>query len=210
MRKILYALIAVVAVTSFVACNDDETYADKLKRERRAIGQYIADSSINVISESQFYAQDSTTNVENNEYVLFSSSGVYMQIVRKGTGEKLRQGETATLLCRYTEWNLLTDSIQSTNDYAQGYRPDAFTVTNTSGTFQNASFLYGQMYSLYSSAAVPTGWLVPLTYIRIGRQTTEEGEIAKVKLIVPASAGQSNASSNTYPCAYTITYQRGR
>ena len=30
--------------------------------------------------------QDSTTNLANNEYVLFKDSGVYMQVVERGTG----------------------------------------------------------------------------------------------------------------------------
>ena len=39
---------------------------------------------------------------------------------------------------------------------------------------------------------------------------TEDGEIAKVRLIVPHGEGQSSASSNVYPCFYTITYERGK
>ena len=66
------------------------------------------------------------------------------------------------------------------------------------------------MSSVYGSTAVPSGWLVPFTYINVGRQTSENDEIAKVKLIVPHSQGQSNASSNVYPCFYVITYERGR
>ena len=34
--------------------------------------------------------------------------------------------------------------------------------------------------------------------------------LAHVRLIVPGSQGQANASANVYPCFYDITYQRGR
>lgn len=67
-----------------------------------------------------------------------------MQIVRNGCGEKIKDGETATVLCRFTEKNILTDSIQLSNDILQ-YNSivDKMTVTNTSGTF-TASFIYGE------------------------------------------------------------------
>ena len=66
------------------------------------------------------------------------------------------------------------------------------------------------MYNTYSSAAVPSGWLVPMAYINLGRPASEDDEIAKVKLIVPHTQGQSNASQNVYPCMYELTYERGR
>ena len=92
MKKTLFALLALVGIMIFVSCNNSETYADKKKKERSAINQFIADSAVNVISEATFFAQDSTTNVSRNEYVLFNSSGVYMQIVRKGTDSKWESG----------------------------------------------------------------------------------------------------------------------
>ena len=73
---------------------------------------------IKVISEEQFEKQGNTTDVSKNQYVLFASSGVYMQIIDKGTGEPLKKGETATVLCRFTENNLITDTLQLTNFYS--------------------------------------------------------------------------------------------
>ena len=54
MRKILYALFAVVVVMSFSSCDDYETYGEKKEIERDAIKAFIRDSSIMVISQSQF------------------------------------------------------------------------------------------------------------------------------------------------------------
>ena len=53
MKKLTYLLLALFAMTAFVACNDDESYADQKKAERSAINKYIADSAVNVISETQ-------------------------------------------------------------------------------------------------------------------------------------------------------------
>lgn len=213
MKKLHFLLLAVVAMSVLTACSDSETYADQKKKERSAINSYIANKNIKVISEDQFYAQDSTTNVATNEFVLFENTGVYMQIVNKGSGEKLKQGETATVLCRFDEYNLIDDpdTLQMTNNYGTyASIPEKMTVTNSYGTF-TATFLtgYSIMYYLYSSTSVPSGWLTPLSYINLSR-LTEPNSIAKVNLIVPHSQGHSGASSSVYPCYYEITYQRGR
>ena len=202
---------------------------DAASKERKTINSFIkkgtlimaADAAdtlvyvppIKVISEKQFEEQDSTTDVSKNEYVYFPQTGIYMQIVREGVGEKLKSGENATILCRYTEVNVRGDSIQTSNQniYYTAV-PDKMTVSNTLGTF-TGSFVSGVMYSTYGSASttvsVPSGWLFPLTYIRIGRQDSEDGRIARVRLILPDAQGQQDASKNVYACFYDITYQRG-
>lgn len=226
MLRFLPLLLALMGMF-LQSCDDDETYADKRKRENKQIqafltsgaevkesdtGEYLlyVPGNIKVISEEQFYANDSTTNVDENEYVYFDRTGVYMQILDKGTGSKLADGETAQVIMRYTEYNISTDSIQSTNKtITYETIPDIMTCSNNSGTF-SASFTQGVMYKVYNSAAVPAGWLIPLTYINLGRLDSPTASLAHVRLIVPASQGQANASSNVYPCFYEITYQRGR
>lgn len=211
MGKIKFILFAFAAIFTLMSCDDTESYADQKKKERAAINSYITNNKIKVISENEFFAQDTTTDVSKNEYVLFDNTGVYMQIIREGCGEKLKDGETATVLCRFSEWNLLTDSLQLTNDIlGLAAQVDKMSVKNTSGTFK-ASFIEGSsvMYSVYGTASVPSGWLVPLTYIKLGRPSNPDEEIAKVKLIVPHTQGQQYATSGVYPCLYEITYQRG-
>ena len=77
---------------------------------------------------------------------------------------------------------------------------------------KNNEFLeYAGVYGKsYGTTAVPNGWLVPLTYINIGRPSEPGDQIAKVNLIVPHTQGQYYASANVYPCLYNITYERGR
>ncbi len=198
--------LALLAATLFAACDDYETYGDKKEKERNAISTFINDSSITVISEAQFHNQGDSTSVEKNEYVYLDNSGVYMQIVRRGCGSPLEENKAVNILCRYLEYNILDKVIQSRNDEsARNY--DKMTVTRQGSTY-TGTFASGVMYSTYSSTSVPTGWLVPFTYINLGRQTDSDNEIAKVKLIVPHSQGQVYASSSVYPCFYIITYQR--
>ncbi len=212
MKKTIYKTIVGLLLLVFVAsCSNSETYADKKKKEDAAINAYIADNNVKVISEDTFAAQDYTTNLDNNEFVLFDSNGIYLQIVRQGCGEKLHSGETATILCRFSEYNLLGDSLQLSNDnlYYSSI-PEVFSVVNTSGTFTGSFDTdYSLMYLAYSSASVPSGWLYPLTYVNIGRPVYDDDEIAKINVIVPSSQGQYYASVNVYPCLYVLTYERG-
>ena len=208
MKKNVFVLLLLGVAVMFASCHDKETYADQKKRERTAIAKFLTDSTIKVITESEFEVNGRTTDVTKNEYVLFPSSGVYMQIIRKGCGEFIKDGETTTVLCRFKETNILTDSVQlSNNYYYYAMIPDKMSVKNSSGSY-TASFINGLMFTTYG-ASVPAGWLVPMPYVRIGRATSADEEIAKVKLIVPHTQGHTYAASGVYPCLYEITYERG-
>ncbi len=209
MKRILFILIAAAAV--FASCNDYETYGDKKEKERNAIAKFISDSSIVVISEDQFNRQGQTTDLTRNEYVKFDKNGVYMQIVRQGCGTKLQDGEKTRLICRFSEYNLLEDTITLCNNNNELYyvvaMPDIMQISRTGSSF-TASFLSGIMYSAYESAAVPSGWLVPLSYVNVGRPQSADEEYSMVRLIVPHSQGHAKASGNVIPYFYEITFQR--
>ena len=209
MKKILLFMIAAIVVLA--SCNDYETYGDQKEKERNAINKFIADSSITVISEDVFNQNGYKTDLTRNEFVRLDKSGVYMQIVRQGCGTKLQDGETANLICRCREYNIMKDTlaVETTAFYAAAC-PDIMRVSCTSGTF-TASFTKSisyNMYYCYGSAAVPAGWLVPLTYVNVGVPQSDDDEIAKVRLIVPHSQGHSVATQNVTPYYYELTLQR--
>ena len=211
-------MLLAMVVSLFADCNDYETYSDLKKKERQAISKFLVDSAINVISEKQFEEQGQTTDLKKNQYVLLDKSGVYMQIIRKGCGQQVESGKTVNVLCRFSETNILTDSMLIRNDivgtiYMNGQYIDVsqyvdkMTVQRNGSTFQ-ASFVSGMMQLYHGTSSVPSGWLVPLLYINVGRPLQEGDEIAKVKLIVPHSQGTQTASQSVYPAFYVITYQR--
>ena len=90
MRKIVYILFALLGVGGGLqSCDNGETYAEQREKERDAISAFlnrdvvirlsdgeelIHVGKINTISEGEFYAQDSTTNLERNEYVVFENA----------------------------------------------------------------------------------------------------------------------------------------
>ncbi len=236
-----FPLLLCAFACALASCNDEETYADKLKRERKQIeafmqsGATVKDGDANgyvlnvpggmkTISESEFEQKGCTTDVSANEYVLFSNTGLYMQIVDKGGSQKakdaqkngqtlderLASGESNNVIVRYTEYSLATATVLTCNRYTEyEMKPDVMHVTNTSGTL-SASFLEGLMYTTYSTAAVPTGWLTPLKYVNLARLDGDDATLAHVRLIVPSGQGQKDAAGNIYACFYDITYQKGR
>ena len=220
MKKLFFPLMAICCALLLAGCDNYETYADMKAKERSAINNFLEKEGIQVINEATFNAQGQTTDTASNQYVLLTRTGVYMQIVRKGCGTKLEENKSVTILCRFLERNILTDSLLVCNDHtfylynnntgetidASQYL-DKMSVKRT-GTTITASYIEGMMYNYHGSTSVPAGWLVPLNYINVGRPENLDDETAYVRLIVPHSQGTSDASSSVYPCYYEITYER--
>ena len=221
MKKLLYLVLAVCTVSTsiFVAsCKDGETYAERKKKEENSINHFLQDNDfvgkINPISEEQFYAQDSMTDVSKNEFVRFNKDGIYMQIIRKGEGPtmvelaKERKDSTVTrpILCKFLEYDIQGGDTTNTNltiykDMTSKIDKMMCTYDHYSRSY-TASFTEGEMKTAYGSV-VPAGWLKPLDFIRL---TKTDGGEAKVRLIVPHSSGTSNASGHVQPFYYEISY----
>lgn len=195
---------------AFQSCNNSKTYAELKDEEREAIKRYIELNEIKVIDEDQFEAQDSITNVAANEYVLFDKTGVYMQVLERGNGEPLEDGRHE-ILVRYIEEKIYKDGSTDTlslNTVANMYaHPDEFMLTKQENSLSATFTTNGAMTQAHSSAYVPSGWLLPLSYLKVGREI--QGR-SKIKLILPHSQGTATASGQVFPCVYEITYQMSR
>lgn len=201
MKKYIHIALMTACTVALFACDDTVTYAEMKEKEKAHIIDFISEQGITVIDYETFIANDSTTNVDANEFVLFKDKGIYMQIVRKGEGRMMEDGERLTFMTRYMEYNIESGDTLSGNLYAS--LPDYFTCTRTGSTFTNAEFTQGYMLSLYNSSAVPEGWLLPLSYITPGRPNDKA---AKVRLILPHSVSTTLAAQQIYPTYYEITY----
>lgn len=148
---ILFASVFLLGLV-FQSCNNGKTYAEMKEEEREAIKRFIEREDINVISFEQFQEQDSTTNVDENQFVLFSETGVYMQIVEEGNGERLKDGRYE-ILVRYVEEQITSDGIDSLSwntDYgnSQMVYPDAMMLTKKWKIFFSYIHLRYNVYSL--------------------------------------------------------------
>lgn len=200
MKKLVLLFLSLLAFSfAFQACDDSKTYAEMLEEEDDAIAAFIRDNDIQVISQTEFFNNDSTTDVSKNEYVQLSS-GVYMQIVKKGIededGNLLNPNDTVKnndlILVRFMEYSIL-DKDTSLSNLNAVETVDEFKYTVTSSSIAGI-FTQGYMYSYYGTS-VPAGWLVPLPYVR---------DMAHVKLIVPSKMGHSTAMQYVYPYFYDI------
>ena len=201
-KFVKFTLFLVLALL-FASCDDTVTYSEMKEKERDAVNAYIKEKKINIISFEQFVANDSTTDVSNNEYVLVDD--VYVQIVNNPkkkdlTAYAINHGDNVDLLIRYYEYNIQEGDTITANLYAAD--ADEMRVTNTSGSY-TATFTSGYMKSFYGST-VPTGWLVPLRFLTF---TRKQSNLAKVNIIVPHTKGTSNAATYVYPCHYQISFQ---
>lgn len=217
-KKLFYLMLTALSVSiSLIAtgCNDDETYADLKEKEKKAINRFLEDNpfvgKINVISETQFYAQDSITDTAKNEFVRFNEDGIYMQIVRKGEGTSMVEMAkkmadstvTRPLLCKFLEYDIESADTTCSNIYTPSIFDKMICTYSAYGRSYTASFTEGIMYKTYTSS-VPKGWLKPLNFINL---TKVRGHEAKVRIIVPHASGTQNASGYVLPYYYEITYQ---
>jgi len=207
MKKILNIAFAILASTvAFTSCDDEETYADQKEREARQIRKWISDNDIDVISLSDFLKDTITNNPETgpdftrNEYVLFEDNGVYMQIIRRGTGKIMQSGDRWNMNARYVERYVSNGDTISMNKFES--EPDIMFVERTGDNY-SARFMVGSMmYNIYSSPAVPSSWIMVMPYIKPKLLNGESS--AKVRLIVPHNQGTQTASANVYPTFYEI------
>lgn len=201
-NNFVYVLLLFVFTCLFQACDESVTYSEMQEKERKAVKEFIKEKGINIISYEDFIANDSVTDVTKNEFV--EIDGVYMQIVNNPKGNvdarRIADGETRNILVRYYEYNIQDGDTISGNIFAG--EADEMLVTNTSGTY-SATFTSGVMVGVYGNA-VPTGWLIPFTYLYFTRY---QSQLAKVNLIVPHKHGTVTATTYVYPCLYQITFQ---
>ena len=158
MKKIIIAfLVSIVALGILSSCNKNRTYAQRLGDERKSIERFIDKNNLKVLNE---YPQDSI--FKSNEFYFDSSTGVYYNVIEKGSARRIKNGE---------EFYIRFKGLR----YISG--EDTTTYSNIT-SLQPEVLVYGNS-STYASAA----WVVPLKNL---------GDRAKVKMIVPFTMGLSS------------------
>lgn len=224
-----YFLLSFILPLFIQSCNKGITYAEQKENEKDDIQSWILKHDYKIISEEQFYKQDSLTN--ENEFVLLKESGAYMNIIQRGKGKRILDDGRYTIISRYIEIALsgvenffVTGDTLSGNMKLKNYpvfgpekwglpqymaQPDDYILTIDKNTYK-ASFKENSMMAyVYKTASVPSGWLIPLRFLKPANSipALPSEDIARVKLIVPHSQGSAQAMQYVYPCLYEITYQ---
>lgn len=213
MKRLFPYLLTVVMLIGVFSCDkksiegeskenseqQDSIMTDEKQKQNEAtqIKKWISDHNIIVTGPSSLL-EDSTSNVENNEYALFADLGIYMQIVRCGDGSPIEDGETRYYNARYVEVNIGTGDTLTTNMYQQ--EPDAFYLRCTGDNYTGA-YTGGLMSKTYGTT-MPNAWMLPFLYIKPG--TMSGSSAAKIRLIVPHIHGTQKAAAEVYPTYYEI------
>lgn len=183
MRQLCLLLATFTILSFFTACDSSETYADKLKKERKAINRFIDEHNIKVVTtypENGVFAE--------NEYFLEPVTGTYIHVVDSGNGRRVSITDRTDVLVRYSGALRLASSdttVYENTSAAQIHDYISFTYGKTA-TYTETSTNNG--YSNYNFKSL--GMVVPLEYV---------GDSAIVKLIVPFNSGSGMQSSYYEP-----------
>ena len=179
-----WVLGLVVVVLATTSCSSSETYADKLKEERKQIDRFLSAQGFEVLSS---YPADSV--FKENQFFRDPDTGVYINVIDSGNGKRASATDLADVYFRFYDTATLpvdNSTIDKTNGDAGGSQPVSFIYGNSNSyTSTNTSSYYNYIY-------LSPGVTVPLKYV---------GEGAVVRLIVPFAQG-SYYQSLSYQAIY--------
>lgn len=184
MKKLIGCIFAICSlVIIFSSCDDTESYADKLKKEKRNIRDFIAQNDIEVIDT---YPENN--KFEDNQFFYDNTEGIYIQVVDTGNGLRAKNtGALSKVSVRFSGARFLPDTTEYTNMGNAG----AYSLV----------FLYGQPNTYMGSTSssldeyrfLSPALVAPLKYV---------GEEGVVRLIIPFSAGSYLQQYTSYEPVY--------
>lgn len=222
-------IISCLIIVFCQSCNKGITYAEQKEKEKDAIQSWITRHDYRIITEEQFFKQDTVTN--ENEFVFLKKSGVYMNIIQRGKGKETLSDGRYTVVSRYIEIALsdLKDTFAAGDTlsgnmnlknfpqfgnpewelYQYMQYPDNYILTKDDEIYKATFKDVSMMGYVYQNSSVPASWLVPFDYIKPTKSfpARPAKDFSRVRLIVPHEQGSALAAKHVYPCLYEITYQ---
>ena len=185
-RKI-YVLVVLAMTMGFVmtSCDDTESYAELLEKERKACNAFLAGHRV----ENSIPADGNFEVGEDAPYYRLEEEGnIYMQVLDKGDMEDMAQYDDL-IYFRYMrmsliDWYLYNSEIWSGNADNMASAPTYFRYDN---------------YSLSATSQYGTGIQWPLKYLGMG---------CRVNLIVKSQYGLTDEIAYVTPFIYNIRYFR--
>ena len=179
-------LLAVLALTVLAACDNDQSYADRLNEERNAVNSYLANHRV-VMS----VPEDSVFEVGENApfYRVDPDGNVYMQVLSAGdrVNDRAKVGEP--IYFRYSRYNLA-------NWYADGQLVPTSDSNENTMSASACSFNYAD-YTLPTSSQWGYGLQYPLLFL---------GVECEVNLVVKSQYGFTSELSYVTPFLFHVRY----
>lgn len=187
MRKRFFTVamfLGVFTLMLLTACNNDQSYADRLNEERNAVNAYLANHRVEMS-----VPEDSVFDVGPDApfYRIDADGNVYMQVLNAGDkNDKAKTGEP--IYFRYSRYNL---STWYANGYWEVYSGNENTMDAVACSFNYAD------YTLPSSSQWGYGLQYPLLFL---------GVECEVNLIIKSQYGFTNEISYVMPFFYHVRY----
>ena len=185
----IFLALGMMALVLLTACNDDQSYADRLNEERSAVNAYLAnhrvvmsvpeDSVFEVGEDAPFYRVDPEGNV-------------YMQVLKAGDRLNDRAKKGDPIYFRYSRYSLSV--------WYADKRWEVYSGNETSMDAQLCSFTYAD-YTLPSTSQWGYGLQYPLNFL---------GVECEVNLIIKSQYGFTSEISYVMPFYYHVRYYRSR
>lgn len=195
MKKLTYSVFMLFALSFVIAACSGDSYEKRLKKEKRAISNYIADNGIDVI-----YKYPGNHEFEKNEFYYDDSTGVYWRVnYPGGGGTPLAESDREEVEIRFDSvYYMVSDKTESGNNY-----PGLAAMT----------FIYGipSTYIDNTGTSVNYAFMSPACVLPLKRGLTSG---AVVDIIVPFVNGSSYQKSYYEPMmfkgmVYTYYTQEG-
>ena len=172
-------------ITLFTACNNDQSYADRLNDERNAVNAYLADHRVEMK-----IPEDSVFEVGENApfYRIDADGNVFMQVLNAGNRVTDRAKKGEPIYFRYSRYNLATW-------YADGIMALTSGNENTMDA-ASCSFNFSD-YTLPSSSQWGYGIQYPLLFL---------GVECEVNLVVKSQYGFTSEISYVTPFLFHVRY----
>lgn len=171
-----------------VSCDDNESYAEKLDRERKASNAYL--SGYNVVmgipDDTVFVTVADVGEAEAPYYRIEPEGNVYMQVVKAGDRDSMvHTGDK--IFFRYSRYSLL-----------DWYEYDYFLEESNSGdmVYSSRHFYYND-FSKSASVTCGIGIQMPLQYIGIN---------SEVNLVIKSQYGIDEEISYVTPYRWNVRY----
>ena len=183
-KKLLYTVAAIAALSfTAVSCDDDKSYTELLEEESFAVNRFLADQRVvgHIPSDSVFEVGPNAPY-----YQLDDEGNIYMQVLAKGTGPKVKAGQSVSF--RFTRYNLIYYTTEKGLDNAQGNENDL--------SQDDTIFKYGD-FTTTSSSTWGSGIQVPLSFLNLG---------CEVNLVLRSQYGWYSELSYVQPYLYHVRY----
>ena len=189
MKKCFYFLVLILSVLNMLftnSCNDMPTYEEMKSAEQKLIRRMISEKNITLLTE---YPTDGV--FKENEFFQLSS-GIYLNVVDSGNGNRAVRYNTDVLVRVSGEYHDDKDSLVQFNTFMNELYPFEFKYGLASLSIQANQ--YNSYYNKFFSLGIES----ILTYV---------GDSAVVKLIVPGySEINGVGGGSTYQSAISGKY----